>query len=337
MADGDGSLPSMTEVACDESGFTGGNLTSLDGVFAHATVSITRRAAADAIAELRRNTHAPAGELKANWLLRTECRADVRWLLGPGGPLAGSAQVHLTDIRYFLLARILDVLLGRDQVAGTDLPGRTHRTRSMATLLRLEGPTTYGEPTWQSFLIHAGNLVRMNRRRLPRTAVHDFEEVLTSLVEMPRHGPVRDALVALRGRSAVVSGVRQRYLDDPKRTPLLEPLIPALSRAVLHWGARSRHLHVLHDEQSALTPERIVDIEARLGDVHPGHSLTLSRVDSLAEPRVQIADLVAGIGRRAARGVLLGRSDPELIELVTPLVDVQSVWPGTELVEQVGR
>ena len=129
----------------------------------------------------------------------------------------------------------------------------------------------------------------------------------------------------------------QRYLDDPKRTPLLEPLIPALSRAVLHWGARSRHLHVLHDEQSALTPERIVDIEARLGDVHPGHSLTLSRVDSLAEPRVQIADLVAGIGRRAARGVLLGRSDPELIELVTPLVDVQSVWPGTELVEQVGR
>ena len=206
----------------------------------------------------------------------------------------------------------------------------------MAARLRLVGPATFGEPTWQDFLIHAGNLVRMNRRRLPRTAVRDFEDMLASLVATPRHGETREALVALQGRSAVVAGIRQGYLDDPKRTPLLEPLIPALSRAVLRWGASTRHLHVLHDEQSALTPERIGDIQARLDAEHPGHLLTVSRVDSMAEPRVQVADLVAGIARRAARGVLLGRSEPELMELVTPLIDEESVWPHAEMVEHIG-
>jgi hypothetical protein len=326
----------VTEVACDESGFTGGNLTSPGGVFAHATVSITSRAAADVIDHLRRHTRAPAGELKANWLLRTQCRADVRWLLSTGGPLAGSAQVHLSDTRYFLLARILDVLLDGEPVAGTDLPGRTHPARSMAALLRLEGPTTYGEPAWQDFLIHAGNLVRMNRRRLPRTAVQDFDDVLRTMIEASRPGEVRDVLVALQGRSGVVTRVRQGYLDNPKRTPLLEPLIPALTRAVLRWGAGTRHLHVLHDEQSALTAERVGDIAVCLDAVYPGHTLSVSRVDSLAEPRVQIADLVAGIARRAARDVLLGRSDLELMELVTPFVDAESVWPRAAPVHRVG-
>ncbi len=317
-------IPAM-DIACDESGFTGGNLTGLDGVFAHATVDLSVGSAAAVIDRIRRNTRAPKGELKANWLLRIECRDEVRWLLGTEGPIFDRAEVLLADTRYFLLTRILDVLLGPDPVLGTDLPGRTPRTRAVATRLRLEGPPTYGEAAWQAFLTHAGNLVRM-KRRLPASAVQDFEEILDSLLRSPDPNGVRDGLAELRGRRAVVWSVRQGYRDEPKRTPLLEPLIPALTRAVLRWGARTQHLHVMHDEQSALTPERIDDIAKALATTHPGHTLTVTRTDSLAEPRIQVADLVAGIARRAARGALAGVRDPELIELVAPLIDADSVW-----------
>jgi hypothetical protein len=40
----------------------------------------------------------------------------------------------------------------------------------------------------------------------------------------------------------------------------MEPLLPAFSRAVDHWGSQAQTLAVLHDEQSALTRERIADI-----------------------------------------------------------------------------
>ena len=41
---------------------------------------------------------------------------------------------------------------------------------------------------------------------------------------------------------------------------------------------------------------------------------------------MQIADLVAGIARRAARGWLTGQGDDELLELVRPLIDPRSIW-----------
>jgi hypothetical protein len=43
---------------------------------------------------------------------------------------------------------------------------------------------------------------------------------------------------------------------------------------------------------------------------------------------VQIADFVAGIARRFAGDELKGGADPEIIALLSPLIDQESVWAG---------
>jgi hypothetical protein len=126
----------------------------------------------------------------------------------------------------------------------------------------------------------------------------------------------------------IAEATRASHLQNPKITPLMEPLLPALNRTVRYWGSYTQTLSVVHDEQSALTPERITDIATAFaaGD-RPGHRLTEVRfVDSRREPRVQLADFVAGIARRLATDELKGRADPEIITLLGPLIDHESVW-----------
>jgi hypothetical protein len=107
----------------------------------------------------------------------------------------------------------------------------------------------------------------------------------------------------------------------------MEPLLPALNRAVHHWGVQTETLSVVHDEQSALTPERIADIATAFAEAQPGHRLADVRfADSSREPAVQIADFVAGIARRVANDELKGRTDAEVSALLRPLVDHESVW-----------
>ena len=62
---------------------------------------------------------------------------------------------------------------------------------------------------------------------------------------------------------------------------------------------------------------------------HPGQHLTGIRlVDSRHDARVQIADFLAGIALRLGRDLLRGHPDPDLMPLLIPLVDPESVWPG---------
>jgi hypothetical protein len=68
--------------------------------------------------------------------------------------------------------------------------------------------------------------------------------------------------------------------------------------AVHYWDSQAQTLSVVHVEQSTLTPERIADVAAAYARSQSGHHLTEVRlIDSSREPRVQIADFVAGIAR----------------------------------------
>ena len=101
-----------------------------------------------------------------------------------------------------------------------------------------------------------------------------------------------------------------------------------------------RSLTVVHDEQSALTPWRVAEMGDRLAaPPSDGHLESVRRVDSRDDPRVQVADLLAGLGRRWAAATLASRtdaadpggtrpgsSDLELGSRLRPLVDPRSVW-----------
>jgi hypothetical protein len=310
------------EIACDESGFSGGNLVGGHApVFAHASVRIDGPAAAEVMAGLRRRMDGgPPGELKAGALLRPRHRGLAVELLGPAGPLAGAARVHLVDTVYFALARLADLLGGVAVPRGTDSPGRDPAARRAALVLRVQGPQTYGAQRWRQFLVAAAGLMRTNTRWTPREPVAPFAAELDELLETP--GEVADLLRPMRDRIPAAAAVRAALKADPKLPTLLEPVVPALARAVALWCPPGGTLSVVHDDQSAVTPERVATIAAGTGLVE------VVLTDSRTDPRVQVADLLAGIARRVAADVLAGRSGPddELAGLLRPAVDPESTW-----------
>jgi hypothetical protein len=164
------------EIACDESGFSGGNLVGeQNAVFAHASVRIEPGDAAKLVDSLLGQIGAHgSGEYKAAELLRPRRRPVLLGLLDPSSPIRGNAHVHLTDTRFFVLARVIDVLLGEQTVSGTACPGQNARTRRMAITLYRSGEQTYGTHPWQEFMTLAANLFRTNNRWLPKTPVPMF-------------------------------------------------------------------------------------------------------------------------------------------------------------------
>jgi Protein of unknown function (DUF3800) len=323
----------LIEIACDESGFSGGSLVGAgqSPVFAHASIRIEPETGAELMQHLLREIGARGtGEYKSPEILRPRRRPLLLWLLGPSSPIYGNAYVHLTDTRFFVLARLVDVLLSGRPVSGITSPGRDARTRPMAVALYRLGENTYGSPRWQDFLKLSANLFRTNRRWLPKRPVQTFYAAVDSLADASAPAEVRELMIMLRSTQPIAEATRAAHLQNPKVTPLMEPLLPALNRAVHVWGSQSESLFVVHDEQSALTPERIADIATTYAADHPGHQLIGVRlVDSSREPRIQIADFVAGIARRLASDQLRNHADPEMIALVRPLVDQESVWIDT--------
>jgi hypothetical protein len=317
------------EIACDESGFSGGNLVGEQNqVFAHASVRLEPGNARKLVDSLLRQIGAHgSGEYKAAELLRSRHRPVLKGLLDTNSPIRGNAYVHLTDTRFFVLARVLDVLLGGETVSGTSCPGENPRTREMAITLHRSGEQNYGTHRWQEFLTLAANILRTNNRWLPKTPVPLFYEAVEALAQTQAMPDVHEVVYLLRSTRPVAEATRAAHLQNPKLTPLLEPLIPALTRAVHFWGSQAEVVSVVHDEQSALTPERIADIAGTFAASRPGRQLKGVRlVDSRSDARVQLADFVAGIARRLASDKLNDRPDIELMVLLRPLLSPDSVW-----------
>ncbi|MEV0713093.1 hypothetical protein [Asanoa sp. NPDC050611] len=274
------------DIACDESGYEGQQLVSSPTtVFAHGSVHLTWEAAADCMAELRARIRSPATEYKANHLLREKHRAVLVWLLGPDGPVHGRAHVLLVDKPRFLLRQVLGQLI--------DAPERA------ATL-----PVT-DEPRWRRFLV-AGNALLRTREPLDPTAA---DALFWSIDDLRRTGvpPAADETLALLAKSrARADDFLERRRSDPPAFAPVDLLAPAIVHTVGHWG----RVRITHDFQSTLTPARVAWLTAAAPDL-----VGFTLVDSNDDPRVQVADIVAGTVR-----VIAGRADPELTELAAAYV-----------------
>jgi hypothetical protein len=276
---------SWVEIACDESGFSGTNLLDpASPVITHASVDLAVPVAAEVVAVLRSRVR-HRSEYKSNQLLRSE---QLEWFLTT---LRGHAHVNLIDKTAYVAARVLELFteepsygdgtsLGRDYSAA--VRSLRHRTGFLAAFL---------------------DLTRTKRVRLI-----DHEAINRFFATMPSDLPELREVTRAR-----VEEVMMRLIDDdPAIPPPLEPLVPALAETVLFWSAGERSVAVVHDEQSALTRGRVTRLGEFLAEAvapapPPLHSFT--QVDSRDDPRVQVADLLAGIARRQT---------PELAELLQP-------------------
>jgi hypothetical protein len=323
------------EIACDESGWEGSNLaTGNSDVIAYASVRLDIDVAAECIGALRGRSGQHSYEYKASHLLRTKGGADFAGFLGPSGPVHGRARVHLTHKSCFVLGRVLDLFIGGSVDAASLGLRPDQRLAGLAARLCRAGPNTFGREPWQAFLAATNVVLRADRRRrvhAPVDAFFDQVEVLRTLATGSRAGGILDEL--RNGRQEAYSA-RARLLEDRVLQPVLEPLIPALACCVLHWSRGLHPVAVVHDEQSALTERRMRRLEQimaappleviRLPD--RGRFIQIRQVDSRTDPRVQVADVLAGVARKVATDELFGRSDPDLTALLRPYVDPASRW-----------
>ena len=314
------------EVACDESGWEGTNLVAgHSDVIAYASVRLSVDAAAACLRELSGRAGHMKREYKASDVLRPHRRSAVESLLGPAGPIAGNAFVHLTDKAYFVVGRILDLVLGQSSDTASAGLVADGRLAGLATTLSREGPDAFGSDRWRAFLTASNTVLRTWKPRKVREPVDAFVDVVEALAELDGGGQLRAVLDELRRARSDAYAARARLLEHRVLQPALEPLIPALARTILHWSRGGATIvSIVHDEQSALTDGRIRRLEQQL--LAPGHVLRFRQVDSRTDPRVQLADVLAGVARRLAADELRGHGDAELGGLLRPYIDPDSCW-----------
>ncbi len=300
----------VVEIACDESGFSGTNL--LDAatpVFTHASVDLLVDEAAELVRELRSGFRWSLDEFKSGQFRRGPHADEAsEWLLEA---LRGRGHVHVVDKEYFLVTRIVDLLLVEPSYAAGTRLTQDHRPAALA--LYRAGRAAGRE--WRDFLGAFVELVRTKRRHWPdRSVVERFFRARDSLAGA-RLGAEAEAVLDGLSRTRVSALLTRLADDDRSIPPPLEPMLPALAETVLFWSCGQRQVLVIHDEQSALTASRLRRLQQVLTD---GADLTaehdrearalpaalsplagLVTVDSRDDPRVQVADLLAGVTRRS--------------------------------------
>jgi hypothetical protein len=303
----------VVEIACDESGFSGTNLLDpTTPVITHASVDLRAGEAATLIAALRSGFRSLPNELKSGRLLRGPLVGGaLEWLLAA---LSGRAHVHVVDKEYFLVTRVVDLLLAEPSyAAGTRL---TQQYRPAA--LALYRARRSAGSDWAAFLAAFVELVRVKRRHPPDLAT--VERFFLARDALVRHGLGAEAQGVLDGLGqARVRAVLARLSEDDRSIPPpLEPMLPALAETVLFWSGGHRQVLVIHDEQSALTADRLSRLQrvlaADAGSSPAGLSPLrgLVMVDSRDDPRVQVADLLAGVARRVPGAIDRGPLQPLL-------------------------
>ncbi|MFF3442716.1 DUF3800 domain-containing protein [Streptosporangium sp. NPDC002721] len=321
------------EISCDESGSEGEKLIGGNtDVFTHASVRMDVESAASCIRGIRDRGPSPAVEYKANVLLREKNRRALTWLLGPSGPIYGKAHVHLTDKTFVVVGKLAGLLAG--ETAPAPGPERDRQVTAMAATLYREGRRAFGHERWQAFLEAFNDLMRAGNGRGPGTSAEAFFGMVDDLCLIGAGSEVGEIMGLLHRARPRVDSFLTRLLDDPRMIPALDPLIPAIVRAVVHWGEGTRPVSIVHDRQTALTEERVARIREMLGEARPGGLpwpsggllAGLRFVASHEDPRIQVADLLAGAARKIASDELNGRGDAELTALLRPYVDAFSIW-----------
>jgi hypothetical protein len=285
----------VVEVACDESGFSGTNLLDpASPLITHAGVDLSVDEAVAVITALRSRFSFAPNEFKSGQFLRNPAAADaVEWFLDQ---LRGRAFVQLVDKEYFLVTRVVDLLLAEPSyAAGTRLTAQ-NRPPALA-LYRARGAAG---PGWHAFLDAFIELVRIKRRRRSGPeALAQFFAARDTLLRYNLGEPATEVLDALR-HDRVQAVLARLIAEDRTIPPPLEPMLPALAETVLFFsGAEGRQVLIIHDEQSALTADRLTRLRQALADSTGASPLAgLVVVDSRDDPRVQAADLLAGMARR---------------------------------------
>ncbi len=317
---------SVVTIACDESGSEGENLMgSHHQVFVHASTCVSLDLAESLMADLRRATRSQAVEVKSKVALAQHNRSALIEFLNAIGD---AGNIHLVDKAYFVVAKMVDVTLSPDGVAG--LAGLA---RQWADLLHTLGPGAVGSQRWNNLLTTFNRLIRSYLRQgstppQPRVFFDSLEEARAACED-----PTVEALLS------AIWDARRRVLKLATAGPLelreIDPMGPALTAVAMTWCMRLGNvpMEFVADNYSGLNDvlRDAIITAARLPLEIAGHSLprpdirSIRLVDSRSDARVQVADVLGGVGRELADLASAGTFDDALQIAAKDLLDYNAM------------
>lgn len=322
-------------IACDESGAEGENITASEHrVFVHAGVHLGMDEAADIMDEIRRLAPSRAPEYKAKQLLSPSATEAAAWLLSEKGPLAQKASVYLVDKSYFAVVTAVDLLIEEvTRARGIDLY-KDRQADRWASNLHRKGPQALGMAEWDALISAFNSLMRITQRKGEKTTLDEFFDTLDRVRSRSKVWSVRYILELLSQARPHAVVLHDRLTSRPEAPPQLDPLSAALPQTARFWHEQTRRpVHIIHDRQSMLTPERVETIISQLAEpppeardhVRPVALVRVDQVDSRHDPRVQVADLVAGLARSIATAALNDSREARAISL-RPFLPRRILW-----------
>lgn len=323
-------------IACDESGAEGENVVGArNRVFTHGSVNLDLPVAEAVISELRRRAPSRSLEYKSEQLLRPGNRDALLWLLGADGPLGPHAHVCLVEKEYFAVGKVIDLLVEElAHESGIDL--YTHGTaRELALTMYRDGRRALGEQAWTELLESFNSLMRARQRQGIKATVEDFFGVVDHHRFKSRRRNVEQILELIWRARSHAQAFQDTLAGSKDHLPALDPLVAGLASTAHHWYFRTGGpIAILHDQQSMLTPSRVAEFILMATQplaefrrlIPPVYVTDIQQVDSKDDPRIQVADLLAGVARSIAENELVGKGDPALAAALRPFIGGDSLW-----------
>ncbi|SDZ26460.1 DUF3800 domain-containing protein [Herbiconiux ginsengi] len=319
----------MIQIAGDESGSEGENLTApTHRFFTYGTVDLSEVEASSIIRDLRKaigsteNEIASAGELKSSGLVNKHPKVLAAFL-SPKGALGQRASIHVTDKSYFITSKLISLLV--EEEAHERNVNLAPIERDLANELHDEVAPHVDPVAWSVLLDTFNRLVRFYKLPAGKAATpYDFMKALNRV-----RRSASSALNADSFRMLWEARLQANEYGNDSAAPIvryLEPMVPVLLSVTATWTARypGEELELVADEHSALTAEALDLVRGAAPIV--GSAITEVRTaDSKADPRIQLADVVAGAGRHSAEVLQNGGLD-ELTRACVPLFDRNGLW-----------
>jgi len=319
-------------IGCDESASAGEKLidTALP-VFVHGSTDLTLDEADNFMGDLRRVTRSQAPELKSATVLARQHRPA---LIAAMAAIAARGNIHLVDKTYYVTTKLIDLLIAeRASRAGEDVRF-TGEGRQLASALVNEAPADLGPTFWRMLLRRYNDYVRVYARA-GQTAptVEPFFRALRdaqSRATNPRVQYVLGQLWEARFLAAEYEGARVGEMRE------MDPAFSTLAAVAKTWRVRLGDVpfSFLIDRYAQLTDDvRELILETARLPLHigartlPGADLReIRQTASHLDARVQVADIIAGVGREIAALAANGTYDDELQVVVGEMLDLQGMW-----------
>ncbi len=256
-------------------------------------------------------------------------------LFGGGGPIMGRANVVLAEKYYFVVGKVIDLLVEELAYAnGVDLY-TGGKARRLAYRFYRDGPKAFAAADWTELLSSFNSLMRMTQNNGAKTTVDEFFSTVDRL-RLKGTKKTVEGVLDLVWKSRDHAEEFQRSITDGTGYRALEPLIPTIAQTARTWHEKLKTpITIVHDEQNTLTPTAVsqlvqglndVPLEFRKYGIKPVPLTGIVLVDSTKDPRIQVADLVAGVGRAVATAALEGSASDEMLTALQPYVDANSLW-----------